>query len=195
MQYIDNEPNSCVSETQSSNNRDRNVCKKGFFMASETFPDCWTEKQYGYFTSENSWVEVKDKMLGCHVCREVSEVGMGTQKGAGINFAKEWVEYRVNSNGGNRSKKQSSLRKKIHVHKTSIHHTACKSIKAECKKVLLETVVDNMNAKRVETTFRVLHTVYKIAKQSRPFNDLPVDVELQELNGLNMGRVLHFNYC
>jgi hypothetical protein len=89
----DNEPNSCVRETQCSNNRDKNECKEGYFMASETFPDCWTEKQYRYFISENSWVEVKDKMLGGRVCREVSEVGMGTQKGAGDNFAKEWVEY------------------------------------------------------------------------------------------------------
>jgi hypothetical protein len=40
-------------------------------VAYETFPNCWTEKQYRYFISENSWVEVKDKMLGCRVCREV----------------------------------------------------------------------------------------------------------------------------
>jgi hypothetical protein len=70
-------------------------------VASETFADCWTGKQYRYFISENSWVEVKDKMLGCRVCCGVSEVGMGTQKGAGVNFAKECVEYRVNSSGGN----------------------------------------------------------------------------------------------
>jgi hypothetical protein len=51
-------------------------------------------------------------MHGCRVCREVSEVGMGTQKGVGVNFVKEWVEYSVNSNGDNRSKEQSSLGKK-----------------------------------------------------------------------------------
>jgi hypothetical protein len=116
---------------------------------------------------------------------------MGTQKGSGVNFAKEWVEYRVNSNGDNRSKEQSSLRKKIHIHKTSISHKACESIKAERKKVLLETVVDNMNAKHVETTFRVFCTVYTIAKQNRPFTDLPVD---RELNCLNMVSVLHSNF-
>jgi hypothetical protein len=100
----------------------------------------------------------------------------------------------VNSNGDNRSKEHSSLRKKIHIHKTSISHKACESIKAEHKKVLLETVVDNMNAKHVETTIRVFRTMYTIAKQNRPFTDLPVVIELQELNGLNMGRVLHSNF-
>jgi hypothetical protein len=51
-----------------------------------------------------------------------------------------------------------------------------------------------MNAEHVETTIRVFCTVYKIAKQNRLFTDLPVDIELQELNGLNMGRVLHSNF-
>jgi hypothetical protein len=51
-----------------------------------------------------------------------------------------------------------------------------------------------MNAKHVETTIRVFRTVYKIAKQNRPFTDIPVDIELQELNGQNMGRVLHSNF-
>jgi hypothetical protein len=72
-----------------SNNRDKNECKEGYFVASETLSDCWTEEQYRYFISENSWVEVKDKMLGCRVCREVSEVGKGTQKCAGVNLTKE----------------------------------------------------------------------------------------------------------
>jgi hypothetical protein len=82
----------------------------------------------------------------------------------------------VNSNGDNRCTEQSCLKKKIHIHKTSISHKACESIKAEHKKVLLETFVNNMNAKHVETTIMVFHTVYKIAKQNRPFTDLPVDI-------------------
>jgi len=34
---------------------------------------------------------------------------------------------------------------------------------------------------------------YNIAKKERPFTDLPADVDLQQLNGLHMGRVLHSN--
>ena len=31
--------------------------------------------------------------------------------------------------------------------------------------------------------------VYKIGKHGHPFTDMPVDVRLQELNGVNMGRL------
>jgi hypothetical protein len=131
-----------VSEIRCPNNRNKNECKEEYFLASETFADCWTEKQYRYFISENSWVEVKDKMFGCRVCREVSEVGMGTQKGVGVNFTNEWVEY--SSNCDNRSKEQSSLRKNPYTQ--NFCFSACESVKAERKKVLLATAVDNMNA-------------------------------------------------
>ena len=38
------------------------------------------------------------------------------------------------------------------------------------------------------TTDRVFRTVYKIVKSGRPFTDLPTDIDLQVLNGLDMGR-------
>ena len=37
----------------------------------------------------------------------------------------------------------------------------------------------------------VFRKAYKIGKHGRPFTDMPTDVTLQELNGVNMGRVLH----
>jgi len=37
-------------------------------------------------------------------------------------------------------------------------------------------------------------TAYKITKQDRPFDDFPCDIELQEISGLNMGRVLHTHF-
>ncbi|XP_074542337.1 E3 SUMO-protein ligase KIAA1586-like [Halichoeres trimaculatus] len=48
-----------------------------------------------------------------------------------------------------------------------------------------------MNASDYESTSRVFRTAYKIAKHSRPLADLPVDLSLQQLNGVNVGRVLH----
>lgn len=41
------------------------------------------------------------------------------------------------------------------------------------------------------TTERVYRRVYKIVKTQRPFVDLPNDVDLQVLNGTNMGNILH----
>ena len=51
-----------------------------------------------------------------------------------------------------------------------------------------------MNTKYLENTLKIFRTAYKLAKQNRPFTDLPADVELQELNGLNMGRILHSRF-
>ena len=43
----------------------------------------------------------------------------------------------------------------------------------------------------METTCRVFRTVYGVAIQNRPFKDVPVMIDLQALNGLNTGWVLH----
>ena len=68
------------------------------------FPDCWSEEQYNYFTIENAWLEVKNKSLGCQVCREISSGGMGSQRGTGIKFSKEWTDCKDSSNGDNKAK-------------------------------------------------------------------------------------------
>ena len=56
---------------------------------SIVFPDYWSEEQYNNFTTENSWLEVKNKLLGCQVNREISSGGMGSQRDAGIKCSKE----------------------------------------------------------------------------------------------------------
>jgi hypothetical protein len=52
-------------------------------------------------------------------------------------------------------------------------------------------IVELMHKNEFETTYCVFQTVYKIAKKQRPFCDLPDDIHMQILNGINMGRVLH----
>jgi hypothetical protein len=51
-----------------------------------------------------------------------------------------------------------------------------------------------MNKDGFESTERIFCTAYKVAKMNRPVTDLPVDVEVQELNGLDMGRILHSKF-
>lgn len=41
------------------------------------------------------------------------------------------------------------------------------------------------------TTERVFRIVHKIVKTQNPFVNLPNEVDLQMLNGTNMGRILH----
>lgn len=46
-----------------------------------------------------------------------------------------------------------------------------------------------------DTTCRVFRTAYKIGKRGHPFADMRTNVMLQELNGVNMGRVFHSDVC
>lgn len=51
--------------------------------------------------------------------------------------------------------------------------------------------MDNISVKYLESAVSVYCIVYKLAGQNMPYIDLPVDMELQELNCPYMGRVLH----
>src|SRR5690606_931402 len=42
-----------------------------------------------------------------------------------------------------------------------------------------------------EKTIRIFNTVYYLAKENRPFSDMENLVQLQKLNGLDMGLILH----
>jgi len=44
---------------------------------------------------------------------------------------------------------------------------------------------------KFSTTEKVYRTIYKIVKIQRPFVDLPNEIDLQVLNGINMGKILH----
>ena len=48
---------------------------------------------------------------------------------------------------------------------------------------------------KFESTIRVFNTVYSIVKKTRPFTDLLFDIQLQKLNGLDMGRILHSDHA
>jgi hypothetical protein len=46
------------------------------------------------------------------------------------------------------------------------------------------------------TTAKIFHTAYKVAKSIQSFNNFEMAIELQELNGVDMGRTLHStNVC
>jgi hypothetical protein len=42
-----------------------------------------------------------------------------------------------------------------------------------------------------EGTAKIFHTAYKVAKSIQSFNNFEMEIELQELNGVDMGRTLH----
>ena len=61
----------------------------------------------------------------------------------------------------------------------------------EADKGALETVVLKAQSQERTVTAKVFRTAYKVAKENQSFHNFESEIDLQELNGLNMGRILH----
>ena len=57
----------------------------------------------------------------------------------------------------------------------------------------LPTAVINYQSEHEKTTARVFRTAYEEAKRHRPAYGFEHEIDCQELNGLEMGRILHSN--
>lgn len=157
------------------------------------FPSVWTNEMYLQFYNKYPWLVVKDQKLGCSICMNVQN--LVTYKTQGIRFASEWTECGVHTYGASDKGKRQSLRKKIHKHKNSECHKRCEQIlKTQEENILPKSVSSGISSK-FESTIRVFNTVYSIVKKTRPFTDLPFDIQLQKLNGLDMGRILHSDHA
>lgn len=153
-------------------------------------PDCWENKQVKYFTEEYSWLFFNKKKLGCTICKNVNH---NLTKHQGTHSSKEWVNGNITPVGNDVGKQQSSLRKKIAKHKSSqTHLNAERTYEKQLMEIMPAQVLKTTNID-IESTKRIFRTAYSIAKNQRPYVDMPKLVDLQIMNGLSMGRVLQTN--
>ena len=115
------------------------------------------------------------------------------KKTAGMKLAKEWVTSSVTSSATGLQKQKRALRKKICEHGKTKSHVAAESILEKAKDDTLPTAVINYQCEHEKTTARVFRTAYKEAKRHRPAYGFEHEIDCQELNGLEMGRILHSN--
>ena len=95
----------------------------------------------------------------------------------------------ITSYGSDKPAQKKSLRKKIFNHKTSAGHKAAQEIlKMQQPEKLKSLIIEHNTA-----TCNVFRTAYYVAKNDRPFTNNPDLLDLQQLNGMNVGRVLHSN--
>lgn len=92
--------------------------------------------------------------------------------------------------GSDTNKMQANLRKKICKHKSSHSHLNAQQIINKSKIEMLPNQIIKVSNLEHETTNKIFRTAYYIAKNQRPYTDLPKLVDLQSINGLQMGRVL-----
>lgn len=138
------------------------------------------------------WLDCKSGKLGCKICRDVSH--LGAFKKERIHISKEWLSYCVTYYGSSRTTQLTSLRKKISDHKQSTAHLTAENIMSEAKTQTLEKVCDSMNESHLASTKSVFRTAYYIAKSDRPYSDHFELLELQKLNGVDIGVGLHSRY-
>ncbi|XP_069486321.1 E3 SUMO-protein ligase KIAA1586-like [Ambystoma mexicanum] len=155
-------------------------------------PDCWSWEQYENKCKEYPWLTSSKGKLRCTICREVKN--LGTETSQGVHFSLEWVNSSVSSYGPTKEKQHSALCNKMYLHKSSACHLKAVAILDVRTRETIHQLNSQMQVKLYEETCRVFRSAYKIGKHERPFTDLPLDVDVQRMNGLDLGRVLHSDH-
>ncbi|KAJ8879718.1 hypothetical protein PR048_020326 [Dryococelus australis] len=155
---------------QSSSNSD-SCCNE--MNLQSRWPSVWTEEIWNHKRYAFPRIDCKNEKLGYKLCSEVSCLRAFEKER--IAISKKWHSYNVTYNGSSRATQLTSLRKKIFEHKQSTAHTTAEKIIAKGQTQTLE----NINY---------------IAKNDKPYSDNFGLLELQQLNGLDIGVGLHSRY-
>ena len=157
------------------------------------YPKCWNSNQWLSFKAEYPWLTCTNGSLGCSVCATVKFVGPAGVQGMGTKnqLSSEWINTKICSYGASRADQLRSLRKKIWDHrKSSAHNEAHKTLETRDKDTLKTNVI-SQKVGEYHCTCAVFRTAYFLAKKNRPFTDHSALIDLQKLNGIDVGRVLH----
>ncbi|XP_030046369.1 E3 SUMO-protein ligase KIAA1586-like [Microcaecilia unicolor] len=108
-----------------------------------------------------------------------------------MKISKEWANNEITYFGETRQQQLTSLRKKLFDHKESSSHKAALKLVAEANKEVLENVCIKSIGREKEITAKIFRTAYKVVKKNQCFNNFEAEIDVQELNGLDMGHILH----
>ena len=128
--------------------------------------------------------------LGCDICYRASQLDVSADTAW---LSTEWSECKIAAYGNTTTKKQASLRKQIYQHRNSDAHKSAENLlKKRCANDIAEAVARQAE-QHVDVTCKVFCTAYYTAQADRPYTDHPELIRLQQVNGLDLGRVLHSN--
>ena len=89
--------------------------------------------------------------------------------------------------------KTGFVKKKIYQHRNSDAHKSAENLLKKCCANDIAEAVARQAEQHVDVTCKVFCTAYYTAQADRPYTDHPELIRLQQVNGLNLGRVLHSN--
>lgn len=108
-------------------------------------------------------------------------------------FSTEWQNFKTGPYGDTSEKQKKSLRKKINEHSLSHSHKLAEDIVKKQGEKALESSLLKTQGDILASTHIVFKTAYYIAKNNGPYSNYPGLIDLQMINGVNVGRVLHSN--
>lgn len=153
------------------------------------WPGVWSKIQWETFKKNYDWLDCRNGKIGCVICESVKSLGaQGKEK---LSISVEWSKYLVKESGNNRQSKLSNLRIKIKKHVESESHKIAIEISNTARKKAMEQSMEKITQHQETATTKIFRTVYHIAKLTRPFSDHDDLVELQQLNGVDLGTCLH----
>ena len=163
-------------------------------LLGQQYPACWTAKQWADFSKDFCWLGASGGALGCTVCHDVGSIGPNrTATGMRTKLSPEWVNFKIQPYGTTRNQQLAAIRKKIYEHRDSASHKQAIVVHQSASLDTLKTVVVENQREHVDVTCKVFRTVYYVAANNRPYVDHPGLIDLQLLNGLKLGRMLHSN--
>ena len=109
-----------------------------------------------------------------------------------MSISKEWCNFQILVFcDRKRETELAILRNKIKKHTESKAHEIAQRIIVSKNQKDMEKHIEESHRKSIDATESIFRTAYYLAKNSRPFIDHESLIELQTLNGVNMGIILH----
>ena len=144
------------------------------------WPKVWSLKQWLGWKNKHPWLVCKNELVGCSICADIPKIALDKR---GIHVSKEWSLCTVSA----RNKRR--LKEKIYQHESSGAHKTANEVLKIREKQTLENCIQDANTQLLAETVRIFRTAYALAKMNMSFACQKMLVQLQELNGLDMGRV------
>lgn len=161
-------------------------------------PKGLTPNRFKTWQKNRPWLKATaDGKVYCEYCNDIKDLGPHTKKCVRID--KAFVDGILISHVAKKAVKK--MNDKISDHSKALSHKLCSSIIETRKKNEIGTRIEKsadlwkeQNKKKIEVTTRVFRTVYMCCKRSEPFAAHPELINLQELNGLDVGRCLYSDH-
>lgn len=154
--------------------------------------EIWNDSQLFSFKNKYAWLICSNGKLGCRVCTNVKTLNVSKHAAGRISL--EWSNSLIEATGKDRQSKLSNIRIKIKKHNESEAHASAENTFKESQKNQLLECLNTMNIVAEDENIKLFRTAYYIAKKNRPFSDYEDLINLQQTNGVNLGKILHSRY-